>query len=152
MKQLAPYAMSILLSVISVTGFSQTGTNPKPKQFNNYPDIINCTEATLSSIFNSSPGQNISLSFSDNFIFSGNVTSNIVKYSNLQTAVIKSPVFTNTIFSVSKIINKDNSISYLGRIINKNYFDGYELKRNAFGNYQLVKMETDRVIPDCSQL
>lgn len=150
MKRLAPYAMSLLLSIISVTGFSQNGSNPKPKQFNNYPDVINCSEATLSSIFNSSPGQNISLFFSGNFVFSGSVTSNIVKYSNLQTAVVVSPDFTNTIFSVSKILNKDNSISYLGRIINKNYFDGYELKRNAAGEYQLIKMETDRVIQDCN--
>ena len=152
MKHLAPYAMLLLLSFSFTTGFSQNGNVPKPKQFSNFPDIINCSEAELSSIFDSSPGQNISLSFSNNFLFSGNVTSNVVKYANLQTAVIKSPVFNNTIFSVSKIINKDNSISYLGRIINKNYFDGYELKRNAAGNYQLIKMETDRVIQDCRQL
>ncbi|MEP7255613.1 MAG: hypothetical protein ABI666_07535 [Ferruginibacter sp.] len=152
MKHLAPYAMLLLLSFSFTTGFSQNGNAPKPKQFSNFPDIINCSEAELSSIFNSSPGQNISLSFSNNFLFSGNVTSNVVKYANLQTAVVKSPVFNNTIFSVSKIINKDNSISYLGRIINKNYFDGYELKRNTAGNYQLIKMETDRVIQDCRQL
>ena len=152
MKHLAPYAMLLLLSFSFTTGFSQNGNVSKPKQFSNFPDIINCSEAELSSIFNSSPGQNISLSFSNNFLFSGNVTSNVVKYSNLQTAVIKSPVFNNTIFSVSKIINADNSVSYLGRIINKNYFDGYELKRNTAGNYQLIKIETDRVIQDCRQL
>ena len=101
MKHLAPYAMSFLLSLIAVTGFSQTG---KPKQFNNYPTVINCTEAALGSVFNAAAGQHISLTFSDNFVFSGNVTSNIVKYSNLQTAVIKSPVFTNT--RKNKIIRK----------------------------------------------
>ncbi len=152
MKQSAPYALLLILSFCTITGFSQNPNISKPKQFNNFPEIINCSEADLSSIFNTSSGQNISLSFSDNFLFSGNVISNIAKYSNLQTAVIRSPFFNNTIFSVSKIINKDNSISYLGRIINKNYFDGYELKRNAAGNYQLIKIETDRVIPDCSQL
>ncbi len=147
-----PYALSLLLSIISITGFSQNGNTPKPKQFNNYPEIINCSETALSNIFTATPGQQISLSFSNNFTFSGNVTSNVVKYSNLQTAVIVSPDYANTIFSVSKIINKDNSITYLGRIINKNYFDGYELKRNAAGDYQLIKIETDRVIQDCSQL
>ena len=79
------------------------------------------------------------------------MVNNVVKYSNLQSAVIKSPAFHNSIFSISKITNKDNSISYVGRIVNKNYFDGYELKKNAAGNYQLIKMETDRVIQDCSQ-
>jgi hypothetical protein len=152
MKHLAPYALLLLFVIISLTGFSQNNNTAKPKQFNNFPNVINCSEATLSNIFNSAAGQHIDLSFSDNFSFSGSVTSNVVKYSNLQTAVVRSPYFNNSIFSVSRIINADRTVSYLGRIINKNYFDGYELKRNADGNYQLVKMETDRVIQDCNQL
>ncbi|HMI78905.1 MAG TPA: hypothetical protein VK484_08925 [Ferruginibacter sp.] len=152
MKRHVRCALSLLLSFISLAGLAQNPNGSKPKQFNNFPDVINCSETTLSNIFNAAAGQNISLSFSDNFSFTGSVTSNIVKYSNLQTAVVRSPLFNNSIFSVSKIINKDNSVSYLGRIINKNYFDGYELKQNAAGNYQLVKMETDRVIPDCRHL
>ncbi|MBL0182326.1 MAG: hypothetical protein IPP96_08530 [Chitinophagaceae bacterium] len=149
MKQPAYYALVLLFTFITTTGYSQTAS--RPKQFGNFPDVINCTEATLSSIFNASPGQNISLSFSDNFSFTGDVLNNVVKYSNLQSAVIKSPAFHNSIFSVSRITNTDNSVSYVGRIINKNYFDGYELKKNATGNYQLIKVETDRVIPDCNQ-
>ena len=150
MKHYATYALLLVLLIPALTGFSQNNTL-KPKQFSAFPATINCSESELSKIFNAAPGQTISLSFSDNFIFSGNVTSNLVKYSNLQTAVIVSPDYSNTIFSVSKIRNNNNSISYIGRIINKNYFDGFELKQNAAGNYQLIKMETDRVIQDCSQ-
>ncbi|MCC7379373.1 MAG: hypothetical protein IT255_08445, partial [Chitinophagaceae bacterium] len=84
-----------------------------------------------------------------NFNFSGIVTSNIVKYANLQSVVIKSPDFSNTIFSVSKILNDDGTVSYTGRIINQNFFDGFELKKNLAGNYQLIKIETDKVIPVC---
>lgn len=153
MKHFASVAMMLLLCTsMAVTGYSQTGNNSKPKQFNNFPDVINCSETELCRIFNSAPGQAISLSFSNNFLFAGNVINNVVKYNNLQTAVIKSPAFNNSIFSVSKIINKDNTVTYLGRIINKEYFDGYELKRDATGNYQFIKIETDRVIQDCSQL
>ena len=151
MKKPVPYVLLLLFTFFTLTGFSQTNTSFKPRQFNNFPDVINCSEAALSSIFNSFQGQPVSLSFSDNFLFSGSITSNIVKYGNLQTAVVKSPVFNNSVFSVSKIINKDNSVSYLGRIINKNYFDGYELKKNASNNYQLIKIETDKVMQDCSQ-
>ncbi|WP_462220269.1 hypothetical protein [Ferruginibacter sp.] len=151
MKKPACYAL-LLLTFFTVTGFSQNSNTPKPKQFNNFPAVINCSQAVLSSIFNASPGQNINLSFSDNFLFSGNVTSNLIKYSNLQTAVVKSTALNNTIFSVSKIINKDKSVSYQGRIINKNYFDGYELKKNTAGNYQLIKIEKENVIQVCSQL
>jgi hypothetical protein len=152
MKKPASYALLLLLSFFTVTGFSQNTNTAKPKQFNNFPAVINCAEAVLNSIFNASPGQNISLSFSDNFLFAGSVTSTLVKYSNLQTAVIKSPALNNSIFSVSKIINKDKSVHYLGRIINKNYCDGYELKKNTAGNYQLIKIEKENVIQVCSQL
>ena len=152
MKQRAPYALLLLLllSVVAIPGFSQT-IPAKPSQFNAFPTVINCSETELGKVFNSSAGQVINLSFSDNFTFSGTVTSNISKYSNLQTAVITSPGYSNTIFSVSKITNPDGSIGYLGRIINKNYFDGFELKQDRSGTYQLVKIETDRVIQDCSQ-
>jgi len=149
MKQSAFYAWLLLFAFITTTGYSQTTS--KPTQFSNFPDVINCTEAALGSIFNATPGQNISLSFSDDFSFSGDVVNNVVKYSNLQSAVIRSPFFHNSIFSVSRITDKDNSVSYVGRIINKDYFDGYELKKNAAGNYQLIKVETDRVIQNCSQ-
>jgi hypothetical protein len=151
MKLHVGFALPLLLSFISMAAFSQNNNGSKPRQFGNFPDIINCSEAELEKIFTSAAGQNISISFSDNFSFNGSVTGNVVKYDNLRTAVIRSPYFNNSIFSLSKIINKDNSVSYTGRIINKEYFDGYELKRNANGKYQLVKMETDRVIQDCRQ-
>jgi len=148
MKRYAPYALSLLLSFLVTTGFCQS--NPKPKQFSSFPEIINCSEQELSKVFTTLPGQTISLSFSNNFIFAGTVTSNLAKYANLQSAVIVSPDYSNTVFGVSKITNADGSVSYVGRIINKNYFDGFELKKNASGNYQLKKIETDRVIPDCA--
>lgn len=151
MKRYAPYALSVLLFFITITGFSQS-TGAKPKQFNSFPNTINCSEDELSKVFDASPGQDISLAFSDNFIFSGSVKSNLVKYSNLQTAIVVSPYYSNTILSISKITNPDGRTSYSGRIINKNYFDGFKLKRNASGNYQLIKMETDQVMPDCKLL
>lgn len=148
MKRFAPYALYLLLSFIVTTGFCQS--NPKPKQFSSFPEIINCSEQELSKIFTTSPGQSISLAFSNNFTFAGTVTSNLAKYANLQSAVIVSPDYSNTVFGVSKITNADGSLSYVGRIININYFDGFELKKNTSGNYQLKKVETDRVIPDCA--
>ncbi len=151
MKRYAPYALSFLLSFIVMTGFCQN-SNPKPKQFSNFPETINCSEQELARVFNTNTGENISLAFSNNFIFSGHVKSNLVKYANLQSVVIISPDYFNTIFGISKITNADGSVSYIGHIINKNYFDGFELKKNTTGNYQLKKIETDRVIPDCVML
>jgi hypothetical protein len=150
MKPYAPYALSLLLSFIVVTGFCQTSVQ-KPKQFSNFPSTIVCSEHELAKVFTTLPGQNISLSFSNNFTFTGTVKSNLSRYANLQSAVIVSPDHYNTIFNISKIIKADGSIAYVGHIVNKSYFDGYDLKKNAAGVYQLTKTESDRVIQDCLQ-
>lgn len=149
MKRIATYAFALLLSACSLKSIAQQNNN-RPKLFSNFPDIINCSETELSRVFTIAEGQNISLSFSNNFIFAGNLSSSIVKYSNLHSTIIKSPVFNNAIFNLSKRINDDNSITYVGRIINTNYGDMYELKKDISGNYQLVKTETSYVIQDCA--
>ncbi|MBL7702586.1 MAG: hypothetical protein JNM14_10060 [Ferruginibacter sp.] len=149
MKRYAPYALSLVLSFMLTTGFCQTN-NPKPKQFSNFPEFINCSETELAKVFTALPGQAISLYFSNNFTFAGTVKSNIAKYANLQSAVIESPDYSNTIFHVSKTTKADGSTGYVGRIINKSFFDGFLLNRNASGTYQLKKVETDRVIQDCN--
>ena len=147
MKHLAPYALLLLVCLHSANVFSQN--NSKPKQFSIFPDVINCTETELNKVFTSSAGQSISLTFSDNFTFAGNVTAKMAKYSNLQSVNIQSPVFNNTIFNISRRTNDDNTTSYIGLIINRDYFDGYELRKSANGNYQLIKIETDRLIQVC---
>lgn len=151
MKHIAPYALVLLFMILAAPGFSQNPPSIKPKQFSQYPDIINCTQAELDKVFNLSSGQAVSMNFSNDFSFGGDIISKINRYSNLQSAVVKSPAFNNTIFNLSKRINPDNSITYVGHILNKDFFDGYELKRNADGSYQLKKFETDKVMQDCKQ-
>lgn len=151
MKHYAPYALSVLFMCLATTGFSQNNSI-KPKQFNSFPSTINCSEQELSKVFDASAGQQIILSFSNNFTFSGYIKNNVVKYTNLRSVVVSSPDFNNTIFSISKITRADGTLAYVGRIINKDYFDGYELKRSITGTYQLIKIETDQVIPDCKML
>ncbi len=150
MKQPAFRALLLLvLAACTITAYSQTGS--KPKQFSQFPDQITCSESMLAAIFSKPAGANISIPFSASFTFDGSVLNNVVKYSNLQSAVIKSPAFNNSTFSISRITNNDHSITYVGRIINKEYADGYELRQQPTGQYQLTKVESDRVIPDCSR-
>ena len=151
MKRPISYTAVMLFTLLSVTAYSQNTTGAKPKLFANYPDHINCTVTELGKAFTAAADQNINLAFSDNFLFNGTVTSNVVKYANLQTAVIRSASFSNAIFVLSKITNADGTTSYVGHIINTKYFDGYDLKKDASGNYQLVKIETGAVLQDCRQ-
>jgi hypothetical protein len=151
MKNFVPGALALLFCLVCETGFSQNPGVTKPKQFTDYPDVIDCPVTELDRIFTSTPGDNISLTFSRSFSFSGPVVSNAARYSNLQTANIKSPFFNNSLFNISRRIDAANNVVYVGRIINRDFFDGYELKRNESGNYQLVKIETDKVIQSCNQ-
>ena len=54
----------------------------------------------------------------------------------------------NSLFSISKRINDDNTITYVGRIINEKYADGYELKKDNYGNYTFNKIKTEELIQD----
>jgi hypothetical protein len=152
MKHFASTTMLLLFTFVTATGFSQlAASNPRPKLFAAYPESIDCSVSELARIFTIAQGQPATISFAGSFAFGGAVSSNVVKFSNLQTVVIKSPAFSNAIFHVSKRITADNSIVYVGRIINEAFSDGYELKRDATGNYHLLKIETEKVMPDCNQ-
>jgi hypothetical protein len=150
MKRPFPHAILLLFTVMSLATYAQNALIAKPAQFASLPDRISCSPSDLNSAFSVVSDQPVRFSFSNDFTFTGTVISNVYKYSNLQTVIIKSSLFGDAIFSLSKITNKDNSINYVGRIINKKYFDGYQLKKDASNNYQFVKIETDKVIQDCS--
>jgi hypothetical protein len=152
MKHFASTTMLLLFTFITATGFSQLAINPpKPKLFAAFPESIDCSAAELAKVFTLAQGQPANVPFAGSFAFNGTVSSNVVKFSNLQSVVIKSPAFSNAIFHVSKRILADNSILYVGRIINDAFADGYELKHDAAGNYRLQKIETEKVMPDCNQ-
>ena len=152
MKSLTTIMCMVLLSLSAVTSYSQTNRSGKAALFTSFPTSINCSESQLSSMFAASKGQSINLSLGNNLSLSGAVTSKLTKYSNLQTIVVKLPAFKDALFSLSKQIDQNNNIHYVGRIMNPKYADGFELKRTADGNYQLIKIDLEKILVDCSQL
>lgn len=151
MKHLTTTMCMVLLILTAVTGYAQNQRSGKPVLFANFPSTINCTEAQLSSMFAASKGTGVNLTLAKNITLSGTVTSSQFKYSNLQTIVIKLPAFKDAVFSLSKQIGKDNKITYVGKILNPLYADGFELKRGADGNYQLSKIDLEKILVNCSQ-
>jgi hypothetical protein len=141
----------VLLSLSAVTSYSQANRSAKAALFTSFPNSINCSESQLASMFAASKGQQISLSLGNNLSLSGAITSKLTKYSNLQTIVVKLPAFKDALFSLSKQIDQNNHINYVGRIMNPQYADGFELKRTADGNYQFVKIDLEKILVDCSQ-
>lgn len=151
MKHLLTTLCLVLLTLFAATSYSQNRQAGKPLLFADFPTTIHCTEAQLSSFFTASKGQKINVSLANNFSLSGPVTSNLVKYSNLQTIIIKLSDFKNSLFSLSKQTDQANQINYVGRIINPLYADGFELKRTPDGNYQLIKIDVEKILVNCNQ-
>jgi hypothetical protein len=146
------YLKAIILVMLSMcmlhTSNAQNGNTPKPSLFGNLPESIVCNETELAKIFATSTDQSVAVNFQSSFAFAGVVTANVTRYANLQSAVVKSPLLDNAIFSISKATNPDGSIEYTGRIINQKYVDGFELKKSATG-YLLKKINTDNTMHLC---
>jgi hypothetical protein len=117
--------------------------------FNHLSQSIQLSEATLSAAMQMSKGQELTVAFSQEFIFPGSMISNENVYENLQTVIIKSSAYNNALFQLSKQVNTNNSISYVGRIFNPGGADGYELKRAEDGSYYFQKFQTAAILQDC---
>ena len=106
------------------------------------------SNSELEKAFTATEGNSILLSFSNNIHFNGLVSSATQRYNNLKSVVIKLNNLQGAILAISKRINDDNSISYVGRIINERFADGYELKKDINGNYFLNKINTDDLLQE----
>ncbi|MEP6949637.1 MAG: hypothetical protein ABI863_10205 [Ginsengibacter sp.] len=127
---------------------AQVITSSRPYLFNNFSANIPATVTELDKAFLAAEGSSIQLNFMDNFSFAGTVSSSIQRYSNLSSVIIKLPSLHNSLLSISRRINDDNTITYVGRIINEKYADGYELKKDNYGKYTFNKIKTEDLIQD----
>ncbi len=140
--------MSIaMLSLIATASFAQS-TQAKQKIFDAFPQTINVANTLLSNATNYTKGSIVTLDLLTGFQFTGTVFYNEKKYDNLQTIMIRSTENPKSVFEISKITKKDNSIAYVGRIMNNDAADGYEIKNNN-GSYSLQKFETQKIIEEC---
>ena len=150
MKRLTTTICLVLLTLCAVTTHAQSKPAARSSLFANIPSSTPITETQLSNLFRYAKGDNFSLSLANNFTLSGPVTSNLVKYSNLQTIVIKLAAFNNTLFSLSKQ-TENNNVTYVGRIFDPANAIGFELKRSSNGDYQLIKFDAQNILTDCTQ-
>jgi hypothetical protein len=149
MKYLVPLTVLVLFTCAAVN--AQNNNVVKPSLFKRFPNQISCNYPELDKAFGTNLSQQANLSFSNNFSFRGIVISNITRYGNMQTVLIQSKDFSDAVLSITKITLPNGQTTFKGRIVNTKYADGYELKKDAAGNYQLIKFETDKLLQDCKQ-
>jgi len=142
-------AVMLLALLISFNGTkAQLTTERRPQLFASFSNIINFPKAELEKIFTAAEGSAIKLSLGGNVGLTGVITSSISRYHNLQSAIVRLNNLDNTIFGISKRTNEDNTVTYIGRIINTKYADAFELKTDANGNYFINKIKTAELIQD----
>ncbi len=147
MNKVLVLCIVILLSCTAKAQIYTSSRQNRQNQFSKLSEKLPTASAELDKAFLAPEGTKLHLNFS-NFSFTGIVTSSIKRYDNLYSVVIKSSSLDNTLFSVSKRINDDKTITYVGRIINENYADGYELRKESDGTYALNKIKTETLIED----
>lgn len=148
MKSLCKSLLVLLLCLTFAVSFSQV---KKPTLFSRFPNVINCSETQFSNALMAKEGETVTLSFSNNFIISGKVISNVQKYANLQSMTIQLPAYANAIFNLSKQTETGQNIAYVGRILSTEAMDGFEIKKDDKGNYSFQKVEEQNLRQICSQ-
>ncbi len=147
MKSLSKNLLLLMLCLTTASSFSQT---VKKKVYAAYPDVIEFNSDELRNAFNKTAGANVSLYFSNELIISGTVINNTWKYDNLQSLIIKVPDFADAIFHISKQVDQQKNITYVGRIFSPDASDGYEIKQDMSGSYRLNKISVENLRPTCN--
>jgi hypothetical protein len=148
MKTMYKLIALCLLMCITYFAKAQVNNSSRPDLFNSYSAIIPASVSELDKAFALGKVTSIQLNFSDKLFFAGTVLSSVKRYNNLFSVIIKSTLLQNSILSISKRINDDNTITYVGRIINEKYADGYVLEQDKSGSYSFNKIRTADLIQD----
>jgi hypothetical protein len=148
MKTMYKLIALCLLMCITYFAKAQVNNSSRPDLFNSYSAIIPASVSELDKAFALGKATSIQLNFSDKLSFAGTVLSSVKRYNNLFSVIIKSTLLQNSILSISKRINDDNTITYVGRIINEKYADGYVLEQDKSGSYSFNKIRTADLIQD----
>jgi hypothetical protein len=114
--------------------------------FDAIPEQIQFQNTLIEGIFEANPGTAVNIKFSENFHITGIIKSNQKIYENLQTVVIESSNYNKAKLFISKILDEDKTIKYVGRIISRASQDGFEIKGSIAGNSSLKKISLQNMI------
>lgn len=147
MKPMHKALLAVIMLVATFAAEAQTNAPLRKNQFSKMSEKLPTSFSELDKAFHAPEGSKLQLRFS-NLTFSGIVISSLKRYDNLYSVVIKSSSLDNTLFAISRRTEEDSSFTYVGRIINEKYADGYELRKDDGGAYSLYKIKTEVLIQD----
>lgn len=100
--------------------------NNKPKLFADLPDRLDFNPKNLSNLFQLHVGQSVNIPISAEFNFAGQVISKSDDPKST-SVVIRSTNRVGARFIFTKIIDENNTVKYIGRIISLSHGDSYEV-------------------------
>lgn len=143
MKTLQSGSLLLLCALLSLISFGQSIPINEPdlnkaKLFQDLPYRLPIDVSSLQNLLNLQIGEPANLKLTTNIEIQGAVVSAAIKYNTIQSIVIRSTNRAGASFSFSKIMQPDGSVKYTGRILSRQYSDGFELNLEN-GQYFLIK-------------
>lgn len=115
------------------------------KMFDALPETAKFLPSVVEGIFNLNPGSAVDVKFTQGFHVTGVIKSNKKVHDNLQTIVIESSNYKANLF-ISKTIDQDNKVKYVGRMLGRGFQDGIELNMDNAGNNIIKKINLKDMI------
>ena len=142
------YIMKKLITSIALTTILIiTGSGIQAqKLFDALPEKASFLPQVVENVFALNPGAAVDLKFTQGFRVTGIVKSNQKVYDNLQTIVIESSNYKNAKLFISRTIDTDNKVKYVGRMMGRGYEDGLEIKTDNAGNNTIKKINVKEMI------
>ncbi|MCE2847885.1 MAG: hypothetical protein ACK5GP_01610 [bacterium] len=137
-KLFTSFAFFLFFAAISNNAAAQ-------RMFDALPETAKFLPSAIEGIFNMNPGTAVDVKFTQGFHVTGVVKSNKKVYENLQTVVIESSNYKANLF-ISKTIDQDNKIKYVGRMLGRGFQDGIEFKMDNAGNNIIKKINLKDMI------
>ncbi|MCO6498705.1 MAG: hypothetical protein J5I50_13705 [Chitinophagaceae bacterium] len=142
----AGIALLFLMFTANAT-FAQSHPERQNALFRGSADRLPVTTSELDKAFTATKGETITFKFHD-LLFKGEVVSSVKRYETLHTVIVRSASMNNSLLSISKRIEDDMSVTYVGRILNEKSADGYQLVKSEEGKYNFKRIKTDELLQD----
>jgi hypothetical protein len=137
-KLFTSFALTLIFAAVSSNTSAQ-------KMFDALPETAKFLPSVVEGIFNLNPGSAVDVKFTKGFHVTGVIKSNKKVYDNLQTVVIESSNYKANLF-ISKTVDQDNKIKYVGRMLGRGFQDGIELNMDNAGNNIIKKINLKDMI------
>ena len=155
MKKLKSIAIGVLFALCYLSSSAQEtiplneGNYNKPQLFSDLPDRMNLDISTLQNLFTLPRGASVKQQLSEDFILKGVVVSKSEATSNspVTTVVIRCTSRPGAVFTFTRVVGQDESITYRGRILSRNNSDALDIVK-VNNQYYLQKKNYNDIISE----